>query len=478
MFRIMTAVCTVSVLLAVLFAALWVKQVYREEPVTPPADTEQNREALTALQEENETLREQLKAAEEAYDAVLMSVSADTQKNDEELTALQKEIETLREQLEAAETAHDAVSADTEEALSVYAPIEGTFDPGDLTPADPESLSYTFDLTKQYRVLASLENKLNEVPFIVTPNGTLLPLSKLTFPEGTTILYKETAGTGYDTDGKPLQREIDYIRMGYSFPTVAVSYLDLERGTSYSYNGDTVFFSASLIKAPYIYTLLDQFAQYNAVKAANPKNDPAVGQTLSPEIWEKYDLERKIRVTDKMKKDGSGSIRRMDLSGEGIEFTVLDLITYAIKESDNTAFSVLRNEFGYDYFWTVSKKLGCDSVFSSFNNMTAGDAVKYLAAIYDFAKAHPAEGNILISLMQNSAHSVMIPAALSGKNVAHKYGWDHDSYHDMALVYGDAPYAVCVMTNFDFPSNDGNINAYIQSLVRDVDALHESFYTK
>ena len=147
LFRIMIAVCTVSVLLAVLFASLWVKQVYKEDPVTAPADAEQDRAELTALRKENETLREQLKAAEEAYDAVLVSVSADTQKNDEELAALQREIETLREQLEAAETAYDVVPADTEEALSAYVPIEGTFDPGDLTPADPESLSYTFDLS-------------------------------------------------------------------------------------------------------------------------------------------------------------------------------------------------------------------------------------------------------------------------------------------------------------------------------------------
>ena len=193
--------------------------------------------------------------------------------------------------------------------------------------------------------------------------------------------------------------------------------------------------------------------------------------------WDKYDLERKITLTESMKAEGSGKIKDMDLSGAGKEFTVLELIEYAIKVSDNTAFRVLRNEFGYVYFWTVSRSLGVESVFTSFNNMTAEEACIYLAAIYDFAKEYPAEGGILISLMKNANHQVLITQAVDNPyNVAHKYGWDESSYHDMAVVYGDAPFAVCVMTDFDFAVNDDDINEYIRSLVREIDALHKVFY--
>lgn len=391
---------------------------------------------------------------------------------------LKSENEDLRSTLDALQT-EPVTEQETEpprEPEPAVPDIIGDFDPGDLTPADPESLSYTFDLTKQLALIRELEKPLADMPFIVDPEGTLMLRSEVEFDDETEIIYREAAGTAYDADGLPLVREIDYEAMGYSFPAAAVSYRDLERGTTYSCNGDTVFFSASLIKAPYIYTLLDQIAQYNAIRRANPQNDPKVGKTLSESILEKYDLERKITITESMKADGSGTIREMDLSGGGKEFTVRELIGYAIKVSDNTAFRVLRDEFGYDYFWTVSQKLGVKSVFTSFNNLTADDAVTYLAAIYDFAAAYPEEGGLLINLMMQANHAVLIPAALSGQRVAHKYGWDHDSYHDMALVYGKAPYAVCIMTNFDFDKATKTINDYIIGLAQGVDSLHRSFY--
>lgn len=458
--NVLLCVCAVSILTAVAFAALWFS-AYRQIKNTgiredPGDDTRQEDtgEPGTSSGEDENAVLEALKKENAELERRLAELEAGTDTAGEEKTE----------------------PSDTEPAQPIYVPIEGQFDTGDLTPADPASLSYTFDLTRQYAILAELEAKMRDVPFIVAPDGTLTSLAGLKFPEGTEVVYKEAKGTGYDSEGKPLVREIDYAAMGYTFPSVSVAYRDLERGTTYSYGGDTLLFSASLIKAPYIYTLLDQFAQYHAVIAANPENDPAVGQTLSDEILEKYDYSRKIVITESMKQKGSGSIRKMDLSDGGKEFTVLELITYAIKESDNTAFRVLRDEFGYDYFWAVSKKLGCTSVFSSFNNLTTEDAIKYLAAIYDFAKTCPDEGKLLIGLMQQSAHTVMIPAALPGKNVAHKYGWDEKSYHDMAIVYGDAPYAVCVMTNFDFPESNETLNAYIRDIVKSVDRLHESFY--
>lgn len=388
---------------------------------------------------------------------------------------LEKQADELRAEIEALKNA--SAEEETEYVPNPPVDLDSLYDPGDLQPADPESLSYTFDLNEQLAVIRALEEQMEHSPYIVDPDGNLMLLADVEFDEDTEILYRAKDGTPLDEDGVAQEREIDYEAMGYKFPTIAISYRDMERGTAYSYNGDTVFFSASLIKAPYVYTLLYQIAQYNEIKRANPTNDPNVGKTLSDAIWEKYDLERKITVTESMVEKGSGKIKDMDLSGAGKEFTVRELIEYAIKVSDNTAFRILRNEFGYDYFWTVSKQLGVKSVFTSFNNLTADEACLYLAAIYDFAKEYPDEGGMLINLMKNANHQVLITQAVSNPYaVAHKYGWDADSYHDMALVYGDAPFAVCVMTNFDFSVNDDDLNEYIRSLITEIEKLHNTFY--
>ncbi len=386
-----------------------------------------------------------------------------------EADALAAALEQMKESSEAVVTEHLPPTDDT--------PIVGTFDPGNLTPADPASLAYTFDLTSQLARIRALEEKMYRGPFIVDPDGELIKVEDIEFDEDTEILYRAKETSPLDEDGRPTETEIDYEAMGYRYPTVSVSYRDLERGTTYAYGGDTVYFSASLIKAPYIYTLLYQIAQYNEIKAANPDNDPQVGDTLSEEIWEKYDLARKITVTKAMIANGSGKIKDMELPPEGKEFTVLELIEYAIKVSDNTAFRVLRDEFGYDYFWAVSRKLGIKSVFESFNKMTANEACIYLAAIYDFAKEYPTEGGMLIALMKKANHQVLIPMAVKNPyNAAHKYGWDSASYHDMAIVYGDAPFAVCIMTDFDFSVNDDDINAYMREIIAEIEEIHLDFY--
>ena len=455
-FAVLAAVTAVSVLLAAGFAALYLSGRNTVPTGTVVQDTEPS-----DTEQENP-------GKDTGYDTAEL---ADLRRENE---FLEQQADDLRAEVEALKTA--ASEAETEHTPDPPIDLDSLFNPGDLTPADPESLSYTFDLNEQLAVIRALEQQMENSPYIVSPDGKLMLLEDVEFDEDTEILYRAKENTPLDENDVAQEKEINYEAMGYRYPTIAVSYRDMERGTAYSYNGDTVFFSASLIKAPYIYTLLHQIAQYNEIKKANPANDPTVGKTLTQEIWDKYDLERKITVTEDMVEKGSGKIKDMDLTS-GREFSVLELIEYSIKVSDNTAFRILRNEFGYDYFWSVSRQLGIQSVFTSFNNLTADEACIYLAAIYDFAKDYPSEGGVLINLMKNANHQVLITKAVSNPYaVAHKYGWDADSYHDMALVYGDAPFAVCVMTNFDFSVNDDDLNAYIRSLVSEIEALHKTFY--
>ncbi len=459
----LTAVTILSIFVASGFAVLYFSAEDKDVTVptgnTPVTDTEAEDDTQTA----------------DTWEDRLAALARENEELRAQADALAKELDQMKEDSAAAVTEHLPVYDDT--------PIAGTFDPGDITPADPASLSYTFDLTAQLARIRALEDKMKNGPYIVDPEGVLVKIEDISFDamseedEDFEILYRAKAHSPLDADGKPLETEIDYAAMGYTYPTVSLAYRDLERGTSYSYGGDTVYFSASLIKAPYVYTLLHQIAQYNEIKASNPTNDPKVGKTLDEELWEKYDLGRKLTLTEARKAKGSGKIKDMDLSGAGKEFTVSELIEYAIKYSDNTAFRVLRDEFGYDYFWSVSRKLGIKSIFDSFNNMTANEACIYLSAIYDFAKEYPEEGGMLIALMKQANHQVLITQAVKHPgNVAHKYGWDSASYHDMAVVYGDAPFAVCIMTDFDFPANDDDLNAYMREIIAELEEIHLDFY--
>lgn len=78
--------------------------------------------------------------------------------------------------------------------------------------------------------------------------------------------------------------------------------------------------------------------------------------------------------------------------------------------------------------------------------------------------------------MITSGQSVMIADVVAPTPCAHKYGWDKGNYHDAAVIYDEHPYLLVILTDMD--TGSAEINAYIQSIVRQVVKLHESFHIK
>lgn len=247
---------------------------------------------------------------------------------------------------------------------------------------------------------------------------------------------------------------------------VALYYEDLTTGYKIEYNSNKIMFSASLIKAPYVYTLLEQVSEY---EKNHTGTDGTVAYGGSNDM---YNLNR-IWTYDskKMFRKGSGKIQKMN---DGTQMTYLELVKYALEYSDNVAFGHLRDVFGYTNFYSVASTLGVTSMASSFNNLSAADAGKFMKAIYNFIESGDEYGKIMKASMLISNHRVMIPAAVSSKQVAHKYGWDIDSYHDMGIVYDEHPYIIVIMTDLD----DGNsaANSFITGVVKTVDKIHTNFY--
>ena len=66
-----------------------------------------------------------------------------------------QQADTLRAELDALKQA--AAEAESERLPQTPVDLESLFHPGDLTPADPESLAYTFDLNEQLAVIRALE---------------------------------------------------------------------------------------------------------------------------------------------------------------------------------------------------------------------------------------------------------------------------------------------------------------------------------
>ena len=247
---------------------------------------------------------------------------------------------------------------------------------------------------------------------------------------------------------------------------VSLYYEDLTTGYKIEFNSGRVMFSASLIKAPYIWTVLRRISEFEKKQLASN------GAITYSESTSLYNLNRMWTYDSAtMFRKGSGKIQKMD---DGTQMTYLELVKYALEVSDNVAFGELRDEFGYADFNSVAANLGVTSMASSFNNLSASDAGKFMKAIHKFIESDGKYGALMKNSLLIANHRVMIPAAVSPKQVAHKYGWDVDAYHDMGIVYDKHPYVLVIMTDLD--EGDSAANSFITGVASAVDKIHANFY--
>ena len=244
-------------------------------------------------------------------------------------------------------------------------------------------------------------------------------------------------------------------------PTISIYYEDIESGYNYSFKADDVYYTASLIKAPFVLSILRAASE----EVEKLKEDPN-GEQI-------YDFNKKFTYTEEFYQSGSGKIKDDE---EKTEYTYLELIKYLLMYSDNVAYSVLKDEYGIDAFRSLVYEIGCTAMRKSLSEINASDGGKIMKAIYEFIDSDAEYSAFMYDCMTNSAHTVMIPYAVYPTKVAHKYGWDTGTYHDMGIVYDSHPYVLVVLT--DMEEGGDEVNEYIQSVVKLVAQLHKNFYVK
>ncbi|MBQ5319137.1 MAG: serine hydrolase [Oscillospiraceae bacterium] len=205
---------------------------------------------------------------------------------------------------------------------------------------------------------------------------------------------------------------------------ISLAYYDIETGFSLLINPDKHYYSASVMKAPYmlyIYRL-----------------------ALSGEA----DLDEKLVYTEDFKREGTGVLKEMEF---GTEFTIEELIGYCLEESDNSAFAMLRKKFPEEGYVEYIKSLGVNHTddAKAFNQpQLCGDtALIFSEAVYSFIEEENPYSENLRYHMTHSRNAMIYGG--EGDEVVRKYGWHGGNFHDMAVVYGEKPYLLTIMTNLD-----------------------------
>lgn len=205
---------------------------------------------------------------------------------------------------------------------------------------------------------------------------------------------------------------------------VGVYFIDLKNGKSFGINENKIYYSASTGKLPGI--LYTQKKLKDGTINANTE-------------FQYHDYVNNI--SGAMIRGGTGVLQNNVQEGEVVN--VGTLLKYTCSYSDNLASNML----GY---YVCDKNDGAFKVYiSNIVSRNIGTFAKEFSAKETalLMKSINGEGGQAISDLQNTSwDKVKIPKYLPVK-VAHKIGINGAYNHDVAVVYGNSPYVISIMTN-------------------------------
>lgn len=343
------------------------------------------------------------------------------------------------------------------------------------------------DLTEQARLIDELISYINnECPYVRKLDGTDdagNPVYKWVRSEDVKKEFVQNA----EKDGAEYGEDDWKNQEGIIYPKISLYYEDILNGWSLGVAPDEVYDAASVIKAPYILSVLETIARdeqkfRDRMKAENKpiekidKDGDGVAESDDIKFSDpSYDISEEI-VYDKatMYKSGSGKIQSMD---DGTTFTIKDFFEYTLLYSDNIAYQQLRKRYGYSTMTALASKLGTRTLLLGGNSMSARDAGTLFKEIYRFVQNdeefdNASYGNLMKNAMLQGNHTVIIPAGVSPSRAMHKYGWDTGAYHDAAVVLDENPYVLAVFSDLDVGGDD--VNLFLRGIVKRVNTIHKN----
>lgn len=267
------------------------------------------------------------------------------------------------------------------------------------------------------------------------------------------ITYKDFEVIGFSEE--EVKQLVDELYELIQDEEVAVSYYyyDIVTGQSIAYGKNQSFRAASVVKAAYALYLID------------------TGKDLTKE----YILE------DRQKEDGSGILKNDDYKA-GDEFTLETLIKYSLVYSDNTAYRMMYDVFGFDefnYYWQqygVNMRCSASGSLNYLGYLTSPEANTVVTRIYELSFSDESVARML-GYMKKPSYNYLLSSALSGKDFARKYGYMSGSYkalHETGVVIQEHPYAITLLSNIN-PSN-GNGRSFFKKVAELTDKFHSAKY--
>lgn len=218
---------------------------------------------------------------------------------------------------------------------------------------------------------------------------------------------------------------------------ISFYYRNLATGEEFSYNPHEKLMAASVIK---LYVMAEAFRRIES-------------GSLDPQ-----------QLISMKKKDYVPSCGAVAYLHEGLEVTILDLITLMIIFSDNTATNVLIDLMGIDEINEGIQGLGFYGAYlrrkmfdleksrqGIQNLITAEETGLFFQKLYEKTLVSKTASQKMLDILKNQQLNGKIPFYLKAleeePEIAHKTGEDTGITHDVGIVFGKEPFIVCFCGN-------------------------------
>ncbi|EKD62517.1 MAG: hypothetical protein ACD_52C00139G0005 [uncultured bacterium] len=241
-----------------------------------------------------------------------------------------------------------------------------------------------------------------------------------------TGLFSETIVVEKDDDGQTLKDKADEIVSGVSKVTKSLSgvyafYLvDLGSGFSFGVNQNEVMQAASLMKLP-VMTLMYKQSEEELIDLA------AI-----------YTLKQEDKVS------GSGSLYGRSV---GEEFTYEELVLLMGKQSDNTAFNVLRGILGDKNIQEFIDGIGMANTSLVKNTTSAKDIGLFFQRLWDIQLVSKVSRDKILEDLTDTIYEDFLPRGVEkGVEVAHKYGREVHVINDAGIIFAEKPFVLVILS--------------------------------
>lgn len=254
------------------------------------------------------------------------------------------------------------------------------------------------------------------------------------------------------TDFKPskeIEDEINRIVNGYN-KKFSIYMVNLEDYATFGYNSDVYVPTASTIKCPFA------FYCYKEIEKGN------------------HSFDETILYKRGYYSSGTGVLKD---AGSGTYYKVRTLLNYMIHYSDNVAFLMLQDYFGYEGYNEMMESYGFETFLN--NQIKWGKlsshALGYIwTQIYDY-RNQCEEGEIFYhDLVYAGSNFLIWPMTDAGYsyNIAHKSGWASPGYHDSGIILSEHPYVLVIMTESEGETRD---SGFFYNMTLTMNALHDEY---